>query len=210
MGYLPPSSIRPKNSGTKKIFHQPLLEKLTRTNIYIPISIFLIIAAGLLYFAIVHTHLSLVAIPFLFLAGWLFFTFLEYIAHRYLFHLNADTPWKRKMQYHLHGVHHEYPKDKDRLAMPPPMSILLAGIFFIIFYTLIDTQAFAFLPGMLTGYAMYLFVHYIVHAYPPPQNPLKQLWVNHAIHHYKDSNLVFGVSSPLWDYVFGTLPSKKF
>lgn len=209
MDYLPSSSVRPKHSGTKKIFDHPLLERLTRTNIYIPISIFLIIASGLLYFAIVHTDLSTAVIPFLFFAGWVFFTFLEYIAHRFLFHLKADTPWKQKMQYHLHGVHHEYPKDKDRLAMPPPMSVLLAAIFFIIFYILLDTKVFGFLPGMLTGYAMYLFVHYIVHAYPPPQNSFKQLWINHSIHHYKDSDVVFGVSSPLWDYIFGTLPKEK-
>ena len=34
---------------------------------------------------------------------------------------------------------------------------------------------------------------------------MKQLWINHAVHHYKDGNAVFGVSSPLWDYIFGTM-----
>jgi sterol desaturase/sphingolipid hydroxylase (fatty acid hydroxylase superfamily) len=56
------------------------------------------------------------------------------------------------------------------------------------------------------GYAGYLFVHYIVHAYPPPKNRLKQLWINHSVHHYKDGKKAFGVSPPLWDYVFGTMP----
>ena len=67
---------------------------------------------------------------------------------------------------------------------------------------------FAFLPGFLVGYASYLFVHYIVHAYAPPKNFFKALWVNHSIHHYKDNTVVFGVSSPLWDYVFRTMPKK--
>jgi 4-hydroxysphinganine ceramide fatty acyl 2-hydroxylase len=92
--------------------------------------------------------------------------------------------------------------------MPPPMSILLAAFFFFLFYLLLNTNVFGFLPGMLTGYASYLFVHYIVHAYPPPQNLFKHLWINHAIHHYKDNKVVFGVSSPLWDYIFGTMPEK--
>ena len=199
---------KPKNTGSKKIFDNPILEQLSRTHISIPIGIFVTISLGLLYYAIVHTYLPLFAIVALFLSGWIFFTLLEYIAHRFLFHMHPNTEWKRKIQYGMHGVHHEYPRDKDRLAMPPPMSLVLAAIFFGLFYLLLNTQVFAFLPGFLSGYAAYLFVHYIVHAYSPPRNIFKQLWVNHAIHHYKDSNVVFGVSSPLWDYVFGTMPKR--
>jgi sterol desaturase/sphingolipid hydroxylase (fatty acid hydroxylase superfamily) len=67
---------------------------------------------------------------------------------------------------------------------------------------------FAFLPGFLVGYASYLGVHYMVHAYQPPKNFLKTLWINHSIHHYKDGEIVFGVSSPLWDYIYGTMKEK--
>lgn len=202
-------TIRPKHNGTKKIFDNPVLERLSRTHIAIPISMFIVFSLGLLYYAFVHTTLYPALIPVLFLSGLLFFTLMEYLAHRYLFHMETDTEFKKKIQYGLHGVHHEYPKDKDRLAMPPPMSIFLATFFFILFYMLLDTKVFGFLPGMMTGYASYLFVHYIVHAYPPPKNIFKHLWINHAIHHYKDNNTVFGVSSPLWDYIFGTMPKKN-
>jgi sterol desaturase/sphingolipid hydroxylase (fatty acid hydroxylase superfamily) len=34
------------------------------------------------------------------------------------------------------------------------------------------------------------------------------LWVNHSVHHYKDGEIVFGVSSPLWDYIYGTMKLK--
>lgn len=202
------NTVKIKHSGTKK-FDNPIIDRLTRTHISIPVGIFIVFSAALLYYAILHTTLSPGIIPALFLAGFLFFTLLEYIAHRFLFHMNPSKEWKRKMQYNIHGVHHEYPKDKDRLAMPPPLSILLAGIFFTIFYLLLDTKVFAFLPGMMMGYASYLFVHYMVHAYPPPKNFFKLLWVNHAVHHYRDGKVVFGVSSPLWDYVFGTMPKDE-
>ncbi len=202
------NAIKPKNNGTKKFFNNPVLENLTRTHIAVPVTMFIIISAGLLYYAYLHTTLNGWLIPFLFLGGFLFWTFMEYMAHRYLFHMSTDTERRKKMQYVFHGVHHEFPKDKTRLAMPPHFSILLAALFFFIFYKLMDTNVFGFLPGMLTGYASYLFVHYIVHAYPPPQNIFRMLWVNHSIHHYKDNTMVFGVSSPLWDYVFGTMPKK--
>jgi sterol desaturase/sphingolipid hydroxylase (fatty acid hydroxylase superfamily) len=166
-------------------------------------------ALALLYVAFSFTSLGILYIVVLFLMGWLFFTLLEYSAHRFLFHMETDTPIKQKIQYGMHGVHHDYPKDKDRLAMPPPMSIAIAAVFFAIFYALLDTKVFAFLPGLLTGYSSYLLIHYLVHAYPPPNNFFKMLWVNHAIHHYKDHSRVFGVSSPLWDMVFGTMPIKN-
>jgi sterol desaturase/sphingolipid hydroxylase (fatty acid hydroxylase superfamily) len=202
------NAIKPKNTGTKTFFNNPVLDNLTRTHISVPVSIFIILSAALLYYAYLHTTLQGWLIPFLFLGGWLFWTFLEYIAHRYLFHMGTSTERRKRLQYVFHGVHHEYPKDKTRLAMPPFFSLLLAGVFFSIFYLLMDTKVFGFLPGMLTGYATYLFVHYIVHAYPPPANIFRMLWVNHSIHHYKDNTVVFGVSSPLWDYVFGTMPKK--
>jgi sterol desaturase/sphingolipid hydroxylase (fatty acid hydroxylase superfamily) len=202
------SIIRPKN-GTKKVFDNPILERLSRTHISIPISIFVLISTGLLWYAYLYTILQLSMIPVLFLSGFIFWTLLEYGAHRYLFHMKADSETKRKLQYTMHGVHHEFPKDKERLAMPPILSLFLAGVFFAIFYGLMNTKVFGFLPGMLCGYASYLFVHYIVHAYAPPKNFFKELWINHSIHHYKDNTVVFGVSSPLWDYVFGTMPKKN-
>ncbi|MFN3405147.1 MAG: sterol desaturase family protein [Cytophagaceae bacterium] len=202
------SKLRPKHTGSKQLFENPFLEKLTRTHISVPICIFLLISSGLLIYGIRYTTLAVYYIPFLFISGFLFFTLLEYLVHRYVFHMKPDTDLKRKLQYSMHGIHHEFPKDQGRLAMPPVISILLAAIFFVIFYLLMNTKVFAFLPGMLSGYAFYLFVHFIVHAYPPPKNFTKALWVNHAIHHYKDNNTVFGVSSPLWDYVFGTMPKK--
>ncbi len=63
--------------------------------------------------------------------------------------------------------------------------------------------------GFLVGYASHLAVHYLVHAYPPPKNFFKALWVNHSVHHYKDGEVVFGVSSPLWDYIYGTMKLKE-
>jgi sterol desaturase/sphingolipid hydroxylase (fatty acid hydroxylase superfamily) len=200
--------IKPKHQGTKALFDNPILERLSRTHISIPITLYLLLSAGLLYYAFRYTILPGMYIPFLFFSGFLTFTLIEYLMHRYLFHMKPDKKWKRIIQYNLHGVHHEFPKDKERLAMPPLVSILLAGALFVIFWAMMNTKVFGFLPGVMTGYASYLFVHYIVHAYPPPANWFKILWVNHSIHHYKDSTVVFGVSSPLWDYVFGTMPKK--
>jgi sterol desaturase/sphingolipid hydroxylase (fatty acid hydroxylase superfamily) len=206
MATTPATPIRPKNKGQKVIFKNPVLEKLTRTHIAVPISIFTAFSAGLIYYAFTYADLPAYLIATLFTSGFLIFTFFEYLVHRYVFHMDTDTELKEKIQYNFHGVHHEYPKDKGRLAMPPIVSILLAAGLLFAFYYVIGEYTYAFLPGFIMGYAAYLFVHFAVHAYQPPKNFLKILWVNHGIHHYKDNNKAFGVSSPLWDVVFGTMP----
>ncbi|WP_266203388.1 sterol desaturase family protein [Pontibacter kalidii] len=200
--------MKPNHKGSAQLFKNPILEKMTRTHIAVPITIFLVIATGLIYYGITHGFINIFeAIGFFFL-GWFIFTLLEYLAHRYVFHMDTDTPLKARLQYLFHGNHHEYPKDKKRLAMPPVVSILYASAFFFIFKVIFGTFVFGVVAGMLFGYAMYLLVHYVVHAYPPPKNILKQLWINHSIHHYKDPEAAFGVSTPLWDYILGTMPKR--
>lgn len=203
------AEVKPQNKGTKQLFKNPILEKLTRTHISVPLVVFFSYAGGLLYWSITHTSLSVSTTVLLFIVGALVFTLVEYIVHRYIFHISTDTPAKEKFQYTAHGVHHEFPKDKDRLAMPPILSITLSTILLFVFRLIMGDFVFAFLPGFLVGYAAYLSVHYMVHAYQPPKNFFKILWVNHGIHHYKNGEVVFGVSSPLWDYIFGTMPKAE-
>ncbi len=199
------NKVRPKNSGTKQLFDNPILEKLSHTHIATPVTIFFVAGTVLGYYAFTHTNLANWAIGSLFLTGAIVFTFVEYWVHRSVYHIEPTTEARANFQYVAHGVHHEYPKDKTRLAMPPIIAAVAAITLFTIFFFLMGESAYAFFPGFIWGYAAYLLVHYSVHAYAPPKNFMKQLWINHAVHHYKDGNAVFGVSSPLWDYVFGTM-----
>ncbi|KAA5549287.1 sterol desaturase family protein [Adhaeribacter rhizoryzae] len=201
--------MKPNHKGTAQLFQNPFLEKLTRTHIAVPISIFIIIAIGLIAYGFTHGFITVLSAIGLFFSGWFIFTFIEYIAHRFLFHMDTDTDVKKNIQYTFHGNHHEYPKDKERLAMPPIMSLFISSLFFFVFKLIFGQFVFGIVSGLLFGYAVYLFVHYAVHAYAPPKNFLKILWVHHSIHHYKDDERAFGVSSPLWDWLLGTMPERN-
>lgn len=199
----------PKNKGTKQLFKNPILEKLSRTHISIPLTIFFSYAAALLYWSVTHTDLSAWTTVGMFVFGFVLFTWVEYMTHRYIFHMATFTRWREKLQYTIHGVHHEYPKDKERLAMPPLLSITISTLLLLGLRLILGDLVFSFLPGFLVGYAFYLSVHYIVHVYQPPKNLFKALWINHSVHHYKHGEYVFGVSSPFWDYVYGTMRDKQ-
>ena len=65
--------------------------------------------------------------------------------------------------------------------------------------------AFPFFAGFVFGYLLYGSTHYAIHAWNPPFKFMKPLWRNHHLHHYKDDGHGFGVSTTIWDRVFGTM-----
>jgi len=197
--------MKPNNKRSRD-FKNPVLEKLSRTHISVPLTLFSIYSGALLYYSITYTDLSTVITGSLFALGLLAFTLTEYLMHRYVFHMDTNTELRKKIQYTSHGVHHEFPKDKTRLAMPPIVSVTLSTALLLLLRLVMGDLVFSFLPGFLMGYAGYLFVHYIIHSYQPPKNVFKILWIHHGIHHFKKNEKAFGVSSPLWDYIFQTMP----
>jgi sterol desaturase/sphingolipid hydroxylase (fatty acid hydroxylase superfamily) len=90
--------------------------------------------------------------------------------------------------------------------MPPLPGFGLVCFLMALFYPLMGTSSFIFMAGFINGWALYVSIHYMIHAYQPI-SPFKILWTHHAKHHYKQGNKAFGVSSPFWDRVFGTMPN---
>ena len=205
----PAPVVRPKHKGSAQLFENPALERLSHTHIAWPVGIFMATACSSLYYGFTHGFLGGLSALALFMGGWLFFSFMEYAVHRYLYHLPATTAKRAKIQYTMHGVHHEFPKDKSRLAMPPIISVFVVSLLFFIFRLAFGSWAFGILAGLTFGYATYLFVHYSIHAYAPPKNFLKVWWTHHSQHHYRQDEVAFGVSSTLWDHLIGTMPGKK-
>ena len=197
-----------KNTGKKQVFQSKFWNALTRTHISVPLAMFYSFSIWMLYTGIIDKGGEVVYLVSLFFVGLLFFSLFEYMIHRFAFHMEDDDGIKTWIKYHFHGVHHEFPKDMGRLAMPPLVSATLATILYFVFTSTMGVYAYGFLPGFLTGYATYLWIHFAVHVYRPPNNFLKSLWVLHGIHHYKDDHVAYGVSSHFWDILFGTMPKK--
>ena len=200
---------RPKHKGAGTVFEHPLLEQLTKTHIAIPLVLFSTIAAVLIYYGIIEKGFTTPQMIVLFLAGLFVFTFVEYVMHRFVYHIKPHSHAAKEFSYKTHGVHHDYPKDKQRLAMPPVIALILATFFFVFYRMLMGDYVFGFLAGFLMGYTLYLCIHYAVHIFKVPNNFLRTLWYHHAIHHYRQPDKAFGVSSPLWDHVFGTMPELR-
>ncbi|MCB0388469.1 MAG: sterol desaturase family protein [Winogradskyella sp.] len=200
-------------TGQAEIFKNPFLERLTKTDPISNIIVYGLVNAILVYIAIGVIGLSVWAFLGLFVFGLFFWTFAEYMLHRFVFHWVTEAKWSQRFHFIMHGAHHHYPTDKERLLMPPVPGIILAsllfGMFYVVFWMIgFSNLVFGFFPGFFIGYLMYSFVHRATHVMRPPKR-FRDLWHHHSLHHYKYPNKAFGVSNTFWDRVFGTMPPKK-
>jgi sterol desaturase/sphingolipid hydroxylase (fatty acid hydroxylase superfamily) len=197
------------NKGQARLFKSDYLEMLTKTHPLVIWGMYLPVISYMLYYSYAGLDFSIPRIAVIFIGGVFFWSFFEYIAHRFIFHMISDKPSLQRFAYTLHGNHHHYPRDRQRLFMPPVPSVILATAIFGLMYLLLRQYAFMFFPGFILGYLMYGTMHYAIHAWNPPFKWMKGLWRNHHLHHYKNEHHGFGVSSTIWDHVFGTMFDLK-
>lgn len=193
------------NKGQAQLFRNQYVEYLTKTHPLVIWMMYLPCVVGMPAYTGYYLGLSGIRILMFFCMGLFFWTFTEYLLHRFLFHADPKTDKGKRILYLMHGNHHHYPRDKQRLFMPPIPSLIIASLFLGFFYLIIQQNAFCFFAGFMLGYLLYGSMHYAIHAWNPPFKWMKPLWRNHHLHHYKESEKGFGVSTTLWDRIFGTM-----
>jgi len=198
-----------RNKGQARIFKNQYLEMLTKTHPFVIWGMYIPVIFFLLYYSFTREDFTWSYIVLLFFAGIFSWTLFEYLMHRFVFHYVAHSPRAQRLIYIIHANHHEYPRDKERLFMPPAPSLIMACIVFTLQYLMIGENVFMFFPGFLLGYLIYGTMHYAIHAWNPPFKWMKPLWRNHHLHHYKEQEKGFGVSTTIWDRVFGTMFDLK-
>ncbi|MES2430414.1 MAG: sterol desaturase family protein [Bacteroidota bacterium] len=197
------------NKGQAQLFKNNYLEYLTKTHPLVIWGMYLPVLILLPYYSISSLSFDWIKVSLVFLGGMFFWSLFEYVMHRFVFHYVAESEKGRKINYILHGNHHEYPRDKERLFMPAAPSLIISSVLFLLMYLILGKNVFPFFPGFMLGYLIYGSMHYAIHAWNPPFKWMKGLWRNHHLHHYKQQERGFGVSSTLWDHVFGTMFDLK-
>lgn len=189
---------------TVRMFDSDFMEFFSRVHPVIPLALYLPVVGYMFYVSLWQRHLSFVAVAALFLLGVLLWTLIEYLIHRYIFHYQPRTRWGKQLHFVIHGVHHDYPNDARRLVMPPVISIPLAFLFFGLFFLIFGSLAPAVFAGLVFGYLCYDMLHYATHHLAMKRGVWLWLKQYHLRHHFKDDHVGYGISSPLWDYIFRT------
>jgi len=189
---------------TVRMFESDFMEFFSRVHPVIPLALYLPVVGYMLYVSLWQRQLSIIAVTALFLFGVLLWTLIEYLIHRHIFHYKPKTRWGKQLHFVIHGVHHDYPNDARRLVMPPVISIPLAFLFFGLFFLIFGSLAPAVFAGLVFGYLCYDMLHYATHHFAMKRGVWLWLKQYHLRHHFKDDQIGYGISSPLWDYVFRT------
>ncbi|XP_057536525.1 dihydroceramide fatty acyl 2-hydroxylase FAH2-like [Amaranthus tricolor] len=192
-----------------RFFANDILEILTRTKWWVIPIVWLPVVCYLVSVSLQRSLTAAQAATTL-VFGVLIWSLLEYTLHRFLFHVKTQNYWANTLHYVLHGCHHKHPMDALRLVFPPAATaIICVPIWSVIRLLSSPSVAPALFGGLLLGYIMYDTTHYYLHHGQPSIGVPKNLKRYHLNHHFRLHTKGFGITSSVWDHVFGTHPHPK-
>lgn len=188
-----------------RLFDNDLLERLSRVHPLTPLLFWMPLIALFVWRTLTVHRLQPEVVAALTAAGLLVWSLTEYLLHRFVFHLEAASPAGRRLQFIVHGVHHDAPDDPRRLLMPPAPAAAAFAILYGLFWIVLGPGlAGSFSAGFLVGYLLYDYLHFAVHCTRPRTRLARYLRRRHMLHHFVTPDARWGVTSPLWDSVFRT------
>ncbi|KAM3829198.1 fatty acid 2-hydroxylase [Vipera latastei] len=209
-----------------RLFQSDIMESLSRTTWYIVCLVWL----PVVFFLSWHCYTTLAQgktqlfssftsayaipvhkswFPLLCLLGIFIWSLLEYLIHRFLFHMNppASKYYLITLHFLLHGQHHKSPFDRSRLVFPPaPTSLFIIFFYFLAHVVFPGEFGLSILCGGILGYIIYDMMHYYLHYGSPKEGTyLHGLKTYHIKHHFEHQKAGFGITSRFWDRPFHTL-----
>ena len=139
--------------------------------------------------------------------------FFEWVFHVYVLHYRPITILGRTIDFELARKHREHHADPTLTALVfvPVGSLLRALAIAAVLLLVVAPSTGAALTAITTAAALllaYEWTHYLIHsAYRPQTRVFRAIWRAHRLHHYKNEQYWFGVTSPTADYVLRTYPA---
>ncbi len=129
-------------------------------------------------------------------------TFLEYVIHRFLGHVKGARKNPFGMEHVRHHVEGDYfaPSWKKGLVGALFTSILCVPAFALAGRAV----GGAYVAGLIGFYGVYELLHRLEHVWAGIGPYARWARKHHFHHHFVDARTNHGVTSPIWDFVFGT------
>jgi sterol desaturase/sphingolipid hydroxylase (fatty acid hydroxylase superfamily) len=129
--------------------------------------------------------------------GLLLWSFLEYTIHRFILH--GLEPFRT-----LHALHHLRPR--ALIVAPTILTGTLIGLLIFVpaFFATSTLPATAITVGLLLGYFWYALMHHAIHHWPANRRMMQARKRAHALHHIQSMPANYGVTTSLWDRIFGS------
>jgi len=148
----------------------------------------------------------------------------EWLIHVYILHSPGVRIGRRRFEPLAapeHRAHHAQPNELRYVFIPTPalVAFIPAIAALVALYTLPVQLGLGgpylpeFATGLVVAYAIlftYEWCHFLIHTpYRPRSRYYRLIWRNHRLHHYKNENFWFGVTSHLGDVALHTNPPQQ-
>ena len=141
--------------------------------------------------------------------GILLWTFLEYAIHRFFLHppqVVIQNKYVKSFLHYCHLKHHDDSLDPHLFHIPLPVTLIVyfpvVLLVYLVFWRLDYTLLI--ISSTMLGYVFFEWFHLWVHMTQSRAPWARWYRKYHFVHHYKNPNKCFGVTTPLWDLIFRT------
>jgi sterol desaturase/sphingolipid hydroxylase (fatty acid hydroxylase superfamily) len=198
------------SNSSPPIYNLPAKDKWTRLHYAVPFVVYMPVITFFAWRAIVLKEVSWYHFVWLLSLMTVFWSWLEYVLHKYVLHRNKYGIMNLEMANLIHDAHHDYPNDDYRLVVhlwaSVPGAFFFYGVCWLIFGNHLADAAFA---CIVTYYLVYEFAHISAHKINSKNPLLQKIKKHHLKHHFQDKNRGFGFTSPAWDKLWDTDFEKK-
>lgn len=136
-----------------------------------------------------------------FVVGIVLWTLLEYVLHRFAGHSNRLGKHVRKEHFAHHATPDYFTSLPRKLVLAVPVLSALGAIA----VPLVGWAGLATVAGTAVGWTFYEALHKATHVRGPRNAYGAWARRHHLHHHFQSPKANHGVTSPIWDWVFGTL-----
>jgi sterol desaturase/sphingolipid hydroxylase (fatty acid hydroxylase superfamily) len=186
-------------------------QQVDRFQLYKPF-IFYITVLSSMQFAVVRSNgSSLSSAAALFVVGLLTWGLYEYATHRWVLHREPKAEGFNLPGNLTHLRHHADPNSLQRLNVQLSESIPVCVVYVLLAWAITGSwQAATHLfTGLIAGYFFYEYLDFQAHHGTSRGRLTRYFRKYHLQHHHYDATVRFGVTSPLFDYLFGTFHIEK-
>lgn len=136
-----------------------------------------------------------------FAGGLILWTLLEYLLHRWVFH--GRLFGKRLAREHLQ--HHAKVDWFAPWSMKLGLAVPVLTVLSVLGVLLAGAPGAGLAAGTFSGWVVYEWIHRQIHVAAPTNAYARWARANHLSHHFGHANANHGVSTPIWDWVFGSV-----
>ena len=133
--------------------------------------------------------------------GLALWTLVEYLLHRFAGHANRLGKQVRREHFAHHATPDYFTPWRRKLVLAVPVLGVTAAIGLALFGPIGLAAAF----GLAGGWLFYEELHRATHVRGPRNAYGEWARRHHLHHHFQSPKANHGVTTPLWDWVFGTL-----